>query len=175
MIKNSTTAVVNLVNLNLSPAYKDIFVRAIAFNDEDIISRIKDETGFGSELFEDLKLFLILARFRQIDFAHQNSPKASLSIDDDLYILDQAWHTFLLFTQEYQIFCEQNLGAFIHHIPIRQAQRSQEFILWTQDKKKWEQNKKDTFKEELFWLSQYLHQDKIKEWFIDKKWSKKSL
>lgn len=172
MIKNSTTAVVNLVNLNLSPAYKDIFVRAIAFNDEDIISRIKDETGFGAELFEDLKLFLILARFRQLDFAHNHSPKPSLSIDDDLYILDQAWHTFLLFTEDYQLFCTQNLGSFIHHIPIRQSERSFEFAQWLKDKNQWEQKKKDAFKEELFWLSRYLHPDKIKEWFIDKKWRK---
>ncbi len=31
--------------------------------------------------------------------------------------VDDFWHTFLLFTQEYQSFCEHFAGRFIHHDP----------------------------------------------------------
>lgn len=31
--------------------------------------------------------------------------------------IDDIWHTFLLFTQEYQEFCLKYLGRFIHHVP----------------------------------------------------------
>lgn len=32
--------------------------------------------------------------------------------------IDNMWHTFLLFTREYQLFCEQQLnGIFFHHEP----------------------------------------------------------
>ncbi|MEU4833925.1 hypothetical protein [Streptosporangium sp. NPDC023615] len=32
-------------------------------------------------------------------------------------IVDIGWHTFILHTQEYAEFCEQNAGRFIHHSP----------------------------------------------------------
>ncbi len=31
--------------------------------------------------------------------------------------VDELWHTFLLFTQDYQKFCEECFGRFIHHVP----------------------------------------------------------
>ena len=31
--------------------------------------------------------------------------------------VDELWHTFLLFTRDYQNFCEEYLGRFIHHDP----------------------------------------------------------
>jgi len=32
-------------------------------------------------------------------------------------IVDVFWHEFLLFTREYQKFCKQGLGSFLHHTP----------------------------------------------------------
>ncbi len=32
-------------------------------------------------------------------------------------IVDVAWHEFLLFTREYQRFCQKALGRFLHHTP----------------------------------------------------------
>lgn len=30
---------------------------------------------------------------------------------------DDAWHEFILFTRNYQVFCRQALGRFLHHVP----------------------------------------------------------
>jgi len=32
-------------------------------------------------------------------------------------IIDDAWHSFVLHTKEYQAFCEDYLGRFVHHNP----------------------------------------------------------
>lgn len=32
-------------------------------------------------------------------------------------VVDVAWHEFILFTKEYQLFCNQALGRFLHHTP----------------------------------------------------------
>ena len=32
-------------------------------------------------------------------------------------IVDVAWHEFLLFTREYQMFCKKGIGKFLHHTP----------------------------------------------------------
>ena len=31
--------------------------------------------------------------------------------------IDDMWHTFLLFTRDYQAFCHTYFGVFIHHVP----------------------------------------------------------
>ena len=31
--------------------------------------------------------------------------------------VDEAWHEFILFTRNYQRFCRQGLGRFLHHVP----------------------------------------------------------
>ena len=47
-----------------------------------------------------------------------------LAADDDEELdmfsaeVDNLWHTFLLFTKEYQEFCNVMFGKFIHHAPI---------------------------------------------------------
>ena len=33
-------------------------------------------------------------------------------------IVDVLWHNFILFTREYEAFCEQGLGRFLHHVPV---------------------------------------------------------
>ena len=32
-------------------------------------------------------------------------------------IVDVAWHEFLLFTRDYQLFCQKGIGRFLHHTP----------------------------------------------------------
>ena len=32
-------------------------------------------------------------------------------------VVDDAWHEFILFTRQYQRFCDQGLGRFLHHTP----------------------------------------------------------
>ena len=32
-------------------------------------------------------------------------------------IVDDAWHEFILFTREYEVFCEKAYGYFLHHTP----------------------------------------------------------
>jgi hypothetical protein len=38
-------------------------------------------------------------------------------------VVDDAWHEFILFTRQYQQFCERGLGRFLHHTPA-EAMRS---------------------------------------------------
>ena len=36
-------------------------------------------------------------------------------------IVDEAWHTFILFTREYSDFCEHAFGGYLHHAPASAA------------------------------------------------------
>ncbi len=48
---------------------------------------------------------------------------APLAIDAALRVLDEMWHTFLLFTRDYTRFCDAYLGGYLHHVPTPQAEK----------------------------------------------------
>lgn len=43
-------------------------------------------------------------------------------IDDSTLIIDEMWHNFILFTQDYEKFCLYNFGRYIHHQPEKRKQ-----------------------------------------------------
>jgi hypothetical protein len=49
---------------------------------------------------------------RFIDLIHLSNSKLSPS-----YLVDLAWHEFILFTKYYNTFCNKHYGRFIHHTP----------------------------------------------------------
>jgi len=57
-----------------------------------------------------------------------SSKKNNLAIDSDLEIIDQMWHTFLLYTQDYSRFCDKYFGMFIHHVPTPSSEVKKEEI-----------------------------------------------
>lgn len=58
----------------------------------------------AQQLFEDTKKFLYLAALHVEPVA----PSAEI---------DEGWHAFILFTREYEQFCKQYFGFFVHHAP----------------------------------------------------------
>jgi hypothetical protein len=40
------------------------------------------------------------------------------------YLVDLAWHEFILFTKYYNLFCAENFGKFIHHTPDSKANKT---------------------------------------------------
>lgn len=83
----------------------------MAYKNRDVEARICRELdcdpATAHQLFEDLMRFLWLAGAAP---THDMIPSP---------IIDEAWHCFLLFTQDYADFCEEYFGSFIHHTAHR--------------------------------------------------------
>ena len=44
-----------------------------------------------------------------------------LVVSEEILILDEMWHTFILFTKEYTDYCLEHFGHYIHHAPTTHA------------------------------------------------------
>jgi len=55
---------------------------------------------------------LLIELIRFLDLIYNTDQKLSPS-----YIIDLAWHEFILFTKYYEKFCLKHYGRFIHHTP----------------------------------------------------------
>ena len=75
-----------------------------------VIHRYCKDYGVSKEeakVYErELKRYLILAAKSETT----DMPMTSKEVDE-------LWHTFLLFTKEYQKFCNESFGKFVHHVP----------------------------------------------------------
>jgi hypothetical protein len=42
---------------------------------------------------------------------------------DSMQIVDEMWHTFLLFSRDYAAFCDKYMGYYIYHVPTPEAEK----------------------------------------------------
>ncbi len=94
------------------------------FQNMAVINRFKKEypdMAFESELiFKDLMSFFWGTQKHHEDKT-LNKADPSLDfifiMDEEMKKIDLMWHIFLLYTREYQDFCQEYFGEFIHHQP----------------------------------------------------------
>lgn len=82
----------------------------LAYEFDPLIHRMVDKHGWTEEdahgTFEDMKRFLFLA-------AETGKPVVPTKK------IDEIWHDFILFTEDYEEFCLVHAGRFLHHRPRR--------------------------------------------------------
>jgi hypothetical protein len=81
---------------------------ALSYENPDIVTKFCDEHSLdivlGREYFQEVKKFLYLCA----NTSDRLAPSAEL---------DKIWHTFILFTKDYRLYCQKFLGKFIDHVP----------------------------------------------------------
>jgi hypothetical protein len=92
----------------------DLLDKVMAYEHERLIDRMARKMGIphesGRALFNDTKKFLfVCGTIENMAFAPTE-------------IIDECWHTFLLYTEDYEPFCKEYFGGFIHHCPLTPAE-----------------------------------------------------
>ena len=95
--------------------------KALSYQNEEIVESFRRTYGVSveqaRELFEETKKWLWLCGTR---------PRSMrLTVFGPMKLLDEMWHTFILFTREYTEYCTENFGFYIHHAPTTRAESDQ--------------------------------------------------
>ncbi len=97
----------------------------LQYRNENIISRFCDQFDITEEEAEDIftetKKFIYLALH------------PGVFIPNELLIIDEMWHNFILFTQEYHEFSHSNFQRYVHHKPATKAEKLTQQLLQQQD------------------------------------------
>jgi hypothetical protein len=80
-------------------------------------------------------------------------------------IVDEMWHTFVLFTPIYEAFCHRYLGFFLHHMPSTRESHQREEALRRADPEGYEQRTLARLREELAFVGQELGPATLRKWF----------
>lgn len=101
----------------------------MGYKNENIVSRYQidypDSTMSGNEALTELKKYIWLSlkhkEEREI-YPQKESLHFNCAMHEEMRDIDNMWHTFLLFTKDYQDFCQEYLnGVFFHHFPLINA------------------------------------------------------
>ncbi|MCV7200101.1 glycine-rich domain-containing protein [Mycobacterium angelicum] len=85
--------------------------KALAFDapyviDRLIKDRVADTPALAGELFSEVKKFFVLCEITD-----------DVSLPMYSAMVDQAWHTFILFTAEYTAYSHHYFGRYLNHVP----------------------------------------------------------
>lgn len=97
----------------------------LAYRNEDVISRFTDQFSVdeaeAEDIFTETRKFLYLVQ------------QPGIFIPDELLIIDEMWHNFILFTKEYQAFCQRCFGRYLHHLPASRAEKTEQRRIAVED------------------------------------------
>jgi hypothetical protein len=96
----------------------------LAYENQSVVQKFRDVYGLSSEdatrVFDDTKRWLWLCADQRLKLMKTRNAEAypPLFVDRSIWVLDEMWHTFILFTKDYIDFCDKYFGFYIHHQPI---------------------------------------------------------
>ena len=98
----------------------------MAYQNMDVIEKFMENWDVpletSQELFDEMKRWLWLSA-DSIYRTSMGEPHQQLGITFSMTLLDEMWHTFILFTKPYQEFCKTYFGFYINHSPTTSAEK----------------------------------------------------
>ena len=95
----------------------------LAYHHPGVIRRYAKDYGASpeeaTELFDEALKWLYLCYRSATDLPEGTG----CTLGQDIAKIDDMWHTFLLFTRDYAVFCQHYFGVFLHHLPTDDEER----------------------------------------------------
>jgi hypothetical protein len=80
--------------------------------------------SFAVERDEAERIFVEMLKFLWL--CHTENDRTMRTIDAPIVIIDEMWHTFVLFTRDYHEFSLKYFGKYIHHQPTTSGEKQEE-------------------------------------------------
>jgi hypothetical protein len=134
----------------------------LSFKNMDVIVRFTEK--YNIDEIEALSIFEETKKWLWLCYEYPNSEKnINLLIDDSMIIIDEMWHNFILFTNDYHEFCQSNFGRYIHHQPITNKEREN----WNKDSSKSLSEYKETLKKQYELIYDQLGEETLNKWYVE--------
>jgi hypothetical protein len=105
----------------------------LSFRNDDVLDAFCESLNVTRDEAEG-----VFREFIKFIWLAESTPHSKLAIDHPILIIDEMWHTFILFTKEYSEFCRSHFGHYIHHVPTTATEKARarlERRAWTPEKR----------------------------------------
>lgn len=162
---HATTPTPSPVAVRPRPAFDDAdsLARVLAYENDAIVHKFLERFDVPFEearaLFQETKKWMWLA-------GRPDRP-ARLMVTEDLLILDEMWHTFILFTRDYAEFCRDHIGFFVHHAPTRKSEKDQLEQEFAEDPEGVASRSREELHQALAFIARHLGGATVHRWFVE--------
>jgi len=142
--------------------------RLLEYENPEVVARFCKDLGvskkFASTVFKDMLRYLYLdAKFQRAMQAkvsgrtRKRLPKVVL-VTKQMLIIDEMWHSFVLYTKDYTAFSHKYFGIYIHHVPAPALKQTPTFIA---------ELDRDEMYTYLKFIQDELGEDVVERWFVE--------
>jgi hypothetical protein len=154
------------VQLRRAPSETDLptcsLEHALSYWNEDILHRFNGVFGTtleeATELFEETKKWLWVSSL-------PHAPQ--LVVTSEMLILDEMWHNFILFTQEYIEYCQSRFGRYLHHGPTKRSQTELADREYEADPQKFLERHAALVRQQRAFLYDELGEETVVRWYAE--------
>lgn len=133
------------------------------YQHEGVIGKFRDEWDVEEtqalDIFSEMKKFLYVSEYAQkqcIEF----------EIDEPILMIDKMWHQFILFTNDYDKFCNHFFGKMLHHMPFCSAHLTQKIKTLSQNGITLNEHKRERLEKQLYVISSTFGAETLKKWYV---------
>lgn len=142
---------------------------ALAYANDDVVHKFLERFDLpwdeACELFAETRRFLWLAAAHRADRSAGRPSPPVLAIDTPLLMLDEMWHTFVLFTREYAAFCRRFLGGYVHHAPTTHAEKERRRQEWQRDPRRALRRERRRLEAQYAYVYERLGEAALRKWY----------
>ncbi|MDI1442582.1 hypothetical protein [Polyangium sp. 6x1] len=138
----------------------------LAYRNRDVVQRFLDsypiDPADAEEIFIEMKRWLWLT-------GHQPMLRSrrQLVVTRPMAALDEMWHCFVLFTQDYADFCSRFFGRFIHHQPVTLAEKARTRRRLQKDPEGFARAMARQMEWQYGLIAEHLGEDTLRKWYIE--------
>ncbi|MCX4248098.1 glycine-rich domain-containing protein [Paraliomyxa miuraensis] len=135
----------------------------LAYENDAIVHKFLERFDMPFEearaLFDDVKKWMWLS-------GRPGRPQA-MTVTEDILILDEMWHTFILFTRDYHEFCRDRVGHFVHHAPTTRSEKDRILREYEADPEGAFARSERRLEEVLVFVAEHLGAGAVHRWFVE--------
>jgi hypothetical protein len=84
---------------------------------------------------------------------------------EELGVVDEMWHTFMLFSEAYTEFCQRYFGWYIHHMPTTLAEQERVLAERQRDPEGFDRARLAEFREQARFVGETLGPEIVRKWY----------
>jgi len=142
-----------------------VYPEALArYAHEGVIGKFRDEWDVEEaeaiDIFSETKKFLYVSE-------HAQKQCIEFEVDESILIIDKMWHHFILFTKDYEKFCNHFFGKTLHHIPFCSAHLAQKIKELVQSGTTLKDHNRARLERQLNFIGSTLGDETLRKWYVE--------
>ncbi len=144
---------------------KATLAETLRYTNHDVILRFQETWYLPIEEVEDL--FTETIKWLWLIAANHDQHKGALNlaISQSTKLIDEMWHTFILFTKDYQDFCDRYIGYYLHHRPTPRSEYDATIAEYEHDAQRVIERNRERFAKQYALVYDMLGEATLRKWY----------